>query len=381
MSGGGLPGGGVLCVLGTRPEAIKFAPVILALIARGVDVTVCSTGQQRDMTRAALADFGLVPDIDLDLMLPRQTPEAFVTAALPGVAAVIARITPGMVLVQGDTATTLAGALAAAYARVPLGHVEAGLRSHAAEPFPEDFHRRLVAQAATHHFAPTASARAALVREGIDWNTIDVTGNPVIDALRLTRAQLADDADLQARIIKDLPSLRSGRPLIVVTAHRRENHARMAGIAAAVATLARTRDVDIVVPLHPNPAAGAELRARLTSLTNVALIPPLDYLTFVTLLGRARLVLTDSGGIQEEAPAFGCPVLVLRDSTERPEGVEAGVAQLVGTNPAAIVAAAYRLLDDDAAHAAMADAVMPYGDGHAATRIAAIVADTLAHPR
>ena len=377
MSGGVLPGGGVLCVLGTRPEAIKLAPVILALGAQGVKITVCSTGQQRDMARAALAGFGLVPDLDLDLMQAGQTPEAFVAAALPGVAAVPARIRPGMVLVQGDTATTLAGALAAAYARVPLGHVEAGLRSHAAEPFPEDLHRRLVAQAATHHFAPTTIARAALVREGIAPGSIAVTGNPVIDALRLIETRLAAEPALQRRIISQLSVLRS-RPLVVVTAHRRENHARMGAIASAIALLAQSRDIDIVVPVHPNPAAGAVLREHLDGVANVALVPPLDYFAFVTLLRRARLVLTDSGGVQEEAPALGCPVLVLRDSTERPEGIDAGVARLVGTDPATIVAAAQHVLDDDAAHAAMAGAILPYGDGHAAERIAGIVLGALA---
>lgn len=310
-------------------------------------------------------------------MKAAQTPEAFIAAALLGIAAVFARIKPGMVLVQGDTATMLAGGLAAAYARIPLGHVEAGLRSHAAEPFPEDLHRRLVAQAATHHFAPTAAAGAALVRGGIAPGSIAVTGNPVIDALRLIETRLAAQPVLQRRIISQLPAL-GRRPLVVVTAHRRENHGRMGAIASAIATLAQSRDIDIVVPVHPNPAAGAVLRACLDGVANVALVPPLDYFAFVTLLRRARLVLTDSGGVQEEAPALGCPVLILRDSTERPEGIDAGVARLVGTGPATIVAAAQHLLDDDAAHAAMAEVVLPYGDGHAAGRIAGIVVGALA---
>jgi len=374
MSGGISSGGGILCVLGTRPEAIKLAPVMLALASRGIAVTICSTGQQRDLTRAALADFGLVPDLDLDLMQPGQTPEAFVADALPQLGAVVARLAPAMVIVQGDTASTLAGALAAAYARRPLAHVEAGLRSGAAEPFPEDMHRRVIAQLATHHFAPTAAAQTALVREGIAWGAIYLTGNPVIDALRLTEARLAADGDLRARVAAGLPALREGRPLLLVTAHRRENHVRMVGIAAAVATLAARYDVDIIVPVHPNPAAGAAMRGRLGNVPNVALVAPLDYLAFVTLLRRARLVLTDSGGVQEEAPAFGCPVLVLRDLTERPEGVAAGAARLVGTEAEAIVAAAGEMIENEAVHAAMATAVLPYGDGHAADRIAAIVA-------
>lgn len=374
MSGGISSGGGVLCVLGTRPEAIKFAPVVLSLAACGIAVTVCSTGQQRDLVRAALDGFGLSPDLDLDLMQAGQSPDAFVAAALPPVGGVIARLAPAMVLVQGDTATTLAGALAAAYARVPLGHVEAGLRSGASEPFPEDMHRRVVAQLATHHFAPTPTAQAALVREGIAWGAIDVTGNSVIDALRLAEARLAGDAALRARVAAGLPRLRNGRPLMLVTAHRRENHARMADIGGAVAMLAAAHDIDVIVPVHPNPAAGAALCAVLCGVPNVALVPPLDYFAFVTLLRRARLVLTDSGGVQEEAPAFGCPVLVLRDATERPEGIAAGVARLVGTDPAAIVAAASELIENDNVHTAMATASLPYGDGQAAGRIAAIVA-------
>lgn len=379
MSGGISSGGAVVCVLGTRPEAIKLAPVVLALTARGIAVIICSTGQQRDLTRAALADFGLIPDIDLDLMQAGQSPEAFVAAAMPPLGGVMTRLAPAMVLVQGDTASTLAGGLAAAYARVPLGHVEAGLRSGTADPFPEDMHRRVIAQLATHHFAPTRTAQAALVREGIAWGAISVTGNPVIDALRLTEARLAGDVDLRARVEAGLPPLRDGRPLVLVTAHRRENHARMAEIGAGVATLAIAHDIDVIVPVHPNPAAGAALYAQLCGVPCVALVPPLGYFAFVTLLRRARLVMTDSGGVQEEAPAFGCPVLVLRDTTERPEGVAAGAARLVGTDPAAIVAAAGELIENEAVHATMATAILPYGDGHAADRIAAIVADAVVH--
>lgn len=362
MSRGVSPGGGVLCVLGTRPEAIKLTPVILTLIARGVRVTACSTGQHRDMTRASLADFELAPD--LDLPQPGKTPQGFIAAALPIIGAMIARIAPGMVVVQGDTTSTLAGTLAAAYARVPLGHVEVGLRSNAAEPFPEDMNRRLVVQAATHHFAPTPTARAALVREGIPWGAINVTGNPVIDALRLVEARLAADGTLLARVMAELPPL--GRhPLVVVTAHRRENHARLAATASAGATLAASRDIDVVVAVHPNPAAGAALSApnlwtgqrhagaaaRLSRLRHPAPPPP----------SRADRFGRGAGGDAR----VGCPVVVLRDPTDRPEGVAAGVARLVGTDPATIVAAA---------HAAMVSAILPYGDGQTADRIASLVA-------
>ena len=367
-----------MCILGTRPEAIKLAPVILALTARGVAVTVCSTGQQRDLVDQALTDFGLAATIDLGLMRQGGTSADFLAAAMSPLAALIIRARPALIIVQGDTVSALAGALAAAYARVPLAHVEAGLRSHAAEPFPEDLHRRLIAQIATWHFAPTRRACDALQAEGVAAAAVTLTGNPVIDALQLIETRLAGDATLRAAVAGRLPQRRAGRPLVVVTAHRRENHARMPAIAAAIASLARSHDVDLVVPMHPNPAAGAALGHGLAGVGNVALVPPLDYLAFVTLLRGARLVLTDSGGIQEEAPALGCPVLVLRDSTERPEGVAAGVAQLVGTEPATIVAAATRLIDDDAAHAAMATAVLPYGDGRAAERIAGVVAAALA---
>ncbi len=375
---GGVATGGVMCVLGTRPEAIKLAPVVAALAARGLRVTLCNSGQHRDLARAALADFDLAADLDLDLMQPGQTPAAFVAAALPALLATLGRVRPELVVVQGDTATTFAAALAATYARVPLVHVEAGLRSGTVEPFPEEMHRRLIAPLAARHFAPTARAAAALAREGIAVETVTVTGNTGIDALHLTAARLAANPTLRAAVAASLPRLRTDRPLVLVTAHRRENHRHMAAIAGAVATIARRRDVDIVVPLHPSPAAGAVLDAALAGCTNVARVPPLGYHAFVTLLARARLVLTDSGGVQEEAPAFGTPVLVLRDSTERLEGIAAGAAQLVGTEPARIVAACLALLDDNAAHAAMAAVVLPYGDGRAAARIAADIAALVA---
>ncbi len=361
--------GGTMCVLGTRPEAIKLAPVVAALAARGQAVTLLSTGQHRDLARIALADFDLAADLDLDLMQPGQTPAGFIAAALPALGEAINRLRPACVVVQGDTASTLAGALAATYARLPVAHVEAGLRSGSTDPFPEDMHRRLVAQLAQRHFAPTASAAAALAREGVAAATVAVTGNTGIDALHLADARLTADAGLRAQVAAALPPP-SGRPLVLVTAHRRENHAHMAAIAGAVATLARTREVEVVVALHPNPAAGAVLAAALSGLAGVTLVPPLGYLAFVTLLKAARLILTDSGGVQEEAPAFGTPVLVLRDTTERPEGVAAGAARLVGTDAATIVAAATRLIDDDSAHAAMAAVALPYGDGQAAARIA-----------
>ncbi len=357
MHGGVAKMSTIMFVLGTRPEAIKLAPVIAALPRN--DVTIVLTGQHRDLARAALEHFNLVADVDLALMRRSFSPMTFVAAAMPAIGQLIAMRAPKVVVIQGDTTTAIAAALAASYARVSLAHVEAGLRSGVSDPFPEELQRRLIGQMATIHFAPTAAAAAALRREGVLSAAIHVTGNPVIDALHATAARLGD---------ADAPT---ARPLILVTAHRRENHgAPMAAIAEALATLAAPDDLDIVVPLHPHPQSGPVLSRRLRGLPGVILSPPLDYPVFVALLRRARLVLTASGGVQEEAPAFGCPVLILRDVTERGEGVAAGAARLVGTNTATIVAAVRELVNDDRAHARMSRASLPYGDGHAARRIA-----------
>lgn len=365
-------GGSLLVVVGTRPEAIKLAPVIAALQARGLPVTVCATGQHRDLLAGALADFGIVPDIDLDLMRAGQAPEAVMAAALPALTAVIAAGGPRAVIVQGDTASAAAGALAGAYARLPVIHIEAGLRSGAVEPFPEDMHRRLIAQAATIHFAPTLAARDALHAEGVAPAAVHVPGNTGIDALHLAATRLQRDPGLRARIEAALPTFQPGRRLLLVTVHRRDNHgARLARIADALGALAQADDVEIALPVHPSPAVRGVLEARLGGIDNLHLLPPLGYLPFVALLQRARVVLTDSGGVQEEAPALGCPVLVLRETTERPEGIAGGTARLVGADPHAIVTAVRALVDDDLLHARMARSWLPYGDGRAAVRIAA----------
>lgn len=376
MSGGSLQRGGMLIVVGTRPEAIKLAPLIIALRERGVlPVTICATGQHRELLDGALADFGLVADIDLDLMQPGQRPEAVVAAALPALTAVMAATAPAAVVVQGDTASAYAGAQAGFYAQVPVMHIEAGLRSGDwAAPFPEEVHRRLIAQLATLHFAPTTVARVALRREGIADASIKLVGNTGIDALRLTVARLAADPALYRLASTQLPHLDPVLPLIVVTVHRRENHgSRLLALAVALQRLAVTGGVEIVMPVHPNPAVHGMLTAHLRGIPHIHLTPPLSYLAFVLLLQRARLVLTDSGGVQEEAPALGCPVLVLRATTERREGVAAGAAQLVGTDADAISAAVRRLLDDAGHHAAMAIPRLPFGDGYAAAHIAGIL--------
>lgn len=373
MNGDSFDRRALLMVVGTRPEAIKLAPLIIALRERAVlPVIICATDQHRELLDGALADFGLTADIDLDLMQPRQQPVAFVAAALPALSSVLAATQPEAVVVQGDTASAYAGAQAGFYAQIPVIHIEAGLRSgNPAEPFPEELHRRLIAQLATLHFAPAAAAHAALRRERVDDAAIEVVGNTGIDALRLTAARLAADPALQRLAAAQLPAVDPALPLMLVTIHRRENHgSRLLAVTAALRQLAASGGVNIVIAVHPHPAVREILTTQLAGVPGISLTPPLSYLAFVTLLQRARLVLTDSGGVQEEAPALGCPVLVMRSTTERGEGVSAGAAQLVGTDADAIVAAVGRLLGDAGHHAAMATPRLPYGDGYAAGRIA-----------
>lgn len=359
----------IVCVAGTRPEVIKLAPVVAALRHRGRRVLLCSTGQQRELLDRALLDAGLAPDVELDLMRPDQTPAELVAAALPAIGGFIAPLKPEWLIVQGDTASAFAGALAGVYAQVPVAHVEAGLRSgDPRAPYPEEHHRRAIAQLAAIHFAPTRRARDALLDEGVAADSVHFTGNSVIDALHAITGRLAAEA------VAEPPRGWDELPLLVVTAHRRESHgARLAAVVEAVARLAATGRCEIVIPVHPHPAVRGVFEAGLRDLANVRLVAPLPHQAFLALLMRARAVLTDSGGVQEEAPALGCPVLVLRDVSERPEGIEAGVATLVGTDADTIVAAALALLTDDLLHARMSRVVSPYGDGHAAARIAAVL--------
>ena len=364
----------ILCVVGTRPEAIKLAPLILALGTHGrLRPMVCATGQHGALLDNSLSSFGLVPDFDLRLMRPRQSPADVIAAALPALMRVIGTCSPTAVLAQGDTATSFAAAQAASYARLPLIHVEAGLRSGSiAEPFPEELHRRAIAQLATLHFAPTATARAALLGEGIAADTIHVSGNSGIDALHLVQARLAAEPDLRRLVAAELPDFDRSRPLLMVTAHRRENRGDgIIGIATAVRRLARV--AEIVLPIHPSPAIAEPLRRILGDVPGVHLVPSLSYPAFVWLLGQAAIVLTDSGGIQEEAPALGVPVLVTRRITERDEGLASGNARLVGTDPDTIVAAVLGLLGDAAALSRMSEAALPYGDGSATPRMIAVL--------
>lgn len=367
----------IMVVFGTRPEAIKMFPVIRALRAKpGLDVRICLTGQHRDMVGQVLGLAGLEADVDLNVMQPNQSLDALLARLVIALGQVFDRDLPARVLVHGDTLTTMAATLAAYFRKIPVGHVEAGLRTgDIYQPWPEEVNRKVTATIADLHFAPTEAAAEALRREHVNQASIHVTGNTVIDALLQTRDTLAQRPELGGGI-NALHTRFSGQKIIAVTAHRRENFgAGMAGIATAIATLACQRpDFAFIYPLHPNPNVRPVMEAALSGLTNVALTEPLDYPQFVQLLDLSTLVLTDSGGVQEEAPALGKPVLVLRETTERPEGISAGTARLVGTDPARIISQILGLLDDDRAYATMSRAHNPYGDGKAAERIAEIIA-------
>ncbi len=358
--------GPVVCVVGTRPEAIKMAPVVRALRRRIADrpVLLLATGQHRDLLDRALADFGLRPDDDLDLMRPGQTLAEVTARALIALDGWLERNRPALVLAQGDTTTVLATALACHYRRVPFGHVEAGLRTGQLDaPFPEEANRVLAGRLAALHFAPTAAAARQLRREGVDRSTVVVTGNPVIDALLWT-----------ARRAGPLPCRPATARYALVTAHRRESFgAPLEGICRGLlVALADDPGLSLVVPVHPNPEVRAAIHRMLGQHPRVILLGPQGYRPFVALMKGAWVVLTDSGGVQEEAPALGKPVLVLRDVTERPEAVAAGVARLVGTDPQAIADGIAALAD------APPPAVSPYGDGRAGPRIARAVERWLA---
>jgi UDP-N-acetylglucosamine 2-epimerase (non-hydrolysing) len=365
----------VLLAFGTRPEAIKMAPLVRRLAATdGVDCFVCVTGQHREMLDQVLKLFRLRTHFDLNVMKRGQDLYDVTTSIMHGMRDVIRDCRPDLVLVHGDTTTTLASSLAAFYQRVPVGHVEAGLRTgDLLSPWPEEANRKLTGALAALHFAPTEGARQNLLAEGVDDARIVVTGNTVIDALLEVRELLAREPEIAAAADAHLPRLAQGRRTLVVTGHRRESFgAGFERICAALAHIARARpDVDIVYPVHLNPAVREPVNRLLGGIANVHLIEPLQYLPFVRLMDRADLILTDSGGVQEEAPSLGKPVLVMRDTTERQEAVDAGVVKLVGTDAAAIVAGTLALLDDPQACAAMARTANPYGDGHAAHRIVA----------
>lgn len=366
----------ILTIFGTRPEAIKLFPLIHTLAAdTRFDSRVCVTGQHRGMLDQVLEIADIVPDHDLDLMRPDQSLDALTARLLEGIGNVLDAERPDWVVVQGDTATAMCGALAAYYRKIPVCHVEAGLRSgNIHHPWPEEINRRIIGTIAALHAAPTETAAQALLAENVDPATVHVTGNTVIDALHWITGRIEAEPSL-ARGLADLETRFAGRRVIGVTSHRRENFGGgMEAIAEAVRRLAARDDIAVIFPVHLNPNVRSVMERELAGLGNVALIEPLDYPHFARLMAIAHLMLTDSGGVQEEAPALGKPVLVMRETTERPEGVEAGTAKLVGTDAARIVAEAERLLDDEDAYAAMARAHNPFGDGHAAKRIVELLA-------
>ena len=367
----------VLVFMGTRPEAVKLAPVVAALrTSDDFRCTVVATGQHKEMFRQVADTFGFAVDADLDVMRPNQSLAGLTARLLDGIDGWLDSAKPDMALVQGDTTTVLAASLACFYRRIPIGHVEAGLRTgNIWSPFPEEANRKLATPLVALHFAPTEAARTALLREGVAEETISVTGNTVIDALRIEVARQVGDVTIRAGIEYDLGRLLGANwaqwPTVLITGHRRENFGDgIDQICRAIATLAeRFPDHRFVYPVHLNPNVLTHVNRLLGGLSNVRLIPPQNYRNFVALMARCRLVLTDSGGVQEEAPSLGKPVLVMRDTTERPEGVTAGTALLTGPKATAIVEHAARLLSDDVAYRSMATAKNPYGDGYAAEQI------------
>ena len=368
----------ILTVFGTRPEAIKMAPLILALGKEpDVESRVCVTGQHREMLRQVLDIFSITPDLDLNLMREGQDLYDLTTRVMLGMRTVFEEYRPDIVLVHGDTTTTFAATLAAFYQRIPVGHVEAGLRTHDLySPWPEEANRALTTRLSACHFAPTPTSKANLIAEAISPESIFVTGNTVIDALHHVLAQLEHDATrrtfVQARVAA-AGYEPSKRKLVLVTGHRRENFGEgFKRIFSALRALAsRFNEVDFVFPVHLNPQVIGPAHAMLSGIDNIYLIKPLEYEPFVYLMNHSHFIISDSGGIQEEAPSLGKPVLVTRDTTERPEAVQAGTVKLVGTDTLKIVAAASLLLENSVVHEAMCQAHNPYGDGHAAQRIVA----------
>ena len=366
----------VLTIFGTRPAAIKLFPLLHTLERDPRFISrICVTGQHRAMLDPVLSISEITPHHDLAVMRPGQTLERLTARLLLKIGAVIEREHPDIVIVQGDTADAFTGALAAYYHRVRIAHVEAGLRSgDIYHPWPEEVNRKAIGTMAALHFAPTQTAAQALVAENIDASTIYVTGNTVIDALQW----IGKKVDAAPELVSDLRDLErrfAGRRIVGVTCHRRENlGGGIEAVTRAVSRLAERPDVAIVFPVHLNPGILETVHAELSHRENVALLDPLDYPRFAHLLAMSHLVLTDSGGVQEEAPAFGTPVLVMRETTERPEGIAAGTARLVGTDPDRIVSEVVRLLENEEAYTAMSRAHNPYGDGQAAARIAEVLA-------
>lgn len=362
----------VACVFGTRPEAIKMAPVIKRLrAAREFNTSVISTGQHREMLDQVLSFFCIEPDIRLSAMLPGQNLDQLTATLLNELQPAMRALAPDVVLVHGDTTTTFSAALSAFYSKIPVGHVEAGLRTNVmTSPWPEEANRRLTAVLTDFHFAPTQHARAALLSEGHRSERIWVTGNTVIDALFDAVRTIENSPEIGLRVAAALPNQMTGKRSILVTGHRRENFdGGLAELCDALLKLAARGDVEITFPIHLNPTVQDVVRRHLSHNHSIHLLPPLDYPTFVTAMRRADLILTDSGGVQEEAPSLGKPVLVMRDTTERPEAVDAGTVKVIGMDSRRIVEETNLLLDEPARYELMSTAHNPYGDGKASERI------------
>lgn len=369
----------ILTIFGTRPEAIKLFPVVQALSEQNnLETLTCVTAQHREMLDQVLDIADIQPDFDLDLMKANQNLDDLTARLLTGIGKILDETKPERVVVQGDTATAMCGALAAYYRQIPVSHVEAGLRSYNIyHPWPEEVNRKIIGTIADQHFAPTQTSADALKKENIPVEQIYITGNTVIDALLTTVDKFNDPSRLDAKLA-GLYQKFSDRKIIGVTSHRRENLGDgLTNIAKALRIIAERKDVALIFPVHLNPKVRAIMQDALGDLDNVAMIEPLDYPNFVSLLNHCHFMMTDSGGVQEEAPALGKPVLVMRDTTERPEGVEAGTAKLVGTDKDVILAEATRLLDDEAHYLAMARAHNPFGDGTASQQIADIIDKSL----
>lgn len=365
----------VLTIIGTRPEAIKMAPVIALLNQHSeIEAQLCVTGQHREILDQALSLFDLTPDIDLDLMKPNQTLSSMTARVFKMLDPILKKIKPDWILVQGDTTTVFAASMVAYYHNIKIGHVEAGLRTNdKRNPFPEEINRKITSVIADLHFAPTEWAKNNLIKENIPAASIHVTGNTVIDAL-LSVARIR--YNINEGELATIPF--ENKRIVLVTAHRRENHgAPLENICNSLKSLAKKHEdtVHFVYPVHPNPNVKTVVHKRLENQKNISLLPPLDYLPLVYLMKNSYFVITDSGGIQEEAPSFGKPVLILRKATERPEGIQAGIAKLIGTDQSTIMTEVSKLLEDESAYIAMAQASNPYGDGKAAERILSAILD------
>lgn len=366
----------ILTIFGTRPEAIKMAPVVKALAEKkGIDAKVCVTAQHRQMLDQVLNLFDIKPDFDLDLMRPGQDLTDITSNVLLGLKKIFKKWKPDIILVHGDTTTTLAACLAAYYEKITVGHIEAGLRTgNIYSPWPEEMNRRIAGAISNIHFAPTEIAKNNLIQEGVDQKNIHVTGNTVIDALLKTVQKLRTVSSIKLKMQQHFSFIDHSKNLILVTGHRRENFGiGFENICSAIDQISQRSDIQIIYPVHLNPNVQEPVKRILQNNKNIHLIEPLDYLPFVYLMDRSHIILTDSGGIQEEAPSLGKPVLVMRETTERPEAVTAGTVKLVGTDKKTIVNQTIRLLDDAMEYKRMSHAHNPYGDGLSSNRIVNIL--------